>query len=263
MVDSFELLVVALIQEVVTMGEDVYSQDELDAKVKAILSSDLDEGEKIRQLHALGFSRRQLVNELGFPKATVYTTLPVKPETEPASGNKAVQQPKGHELMKIGAKDMIPPEQALRDIRLQDGEYKMGFVDGMGTLIMAARYNQILAASQAEVLSNQLKIMEESRKGSAEIAQEAAARAAASVGAQIMPEVEAIKTQIMSQGQNPMASMMMTLMMPSLQQAAQQFARLFGATQPGAATQTGGEQTPQQSWTPPTIEEHPLSEWEG
>ena len=77
-----------------------------------------------------------------------------------------------------------------------------------------------------------------------------------------MPEVEAIKTQIMSQGQNPMASMMMTLMMPSLQQAAQQFARLFGATQP-AQSQTGGEEQPQQPWTPPTIEEHPIEEWEG
>ena len=242
-------------------GEDVRNQDELDAKVKDILSSDLDEAEKIRQLHALGFSRRQLEKELGFPKATVYTTLPVKPEAEPPGG-KAVQQPKGYELMKIGAKDMIPPEQALREIRLQDGDYKLGFVDGMGVLIMAARYNQILAASQAETLSNQLKIMEESRKGSAEVAQEAAARAAASVGAQIMPEVEALKTQLAASGENPMASMMMTLMMPSMQQAAQQLAGLFGATQPGTPPQTGGgQQTPQQVGS--NIEEHSINEWEG
>lgn len=245
------------------MGEGANNQEELDAKVKAILSSDLDEAEKIRQLFALGFSRRQLEKELGFPKATVYTTLPVKPEAEPPGG-KAVPQTKGHDLMKIGTKEMIPPEQALRDIRLQDGDYKLGFVDGMGTLIMAARYNQILAASQAEVLSNQLKIMEESRKGSAEVAQEAAARAAASVGAQIMPEVEAIKTQIMAQGGNPMASMMMTLMMPSMQQAAQKMAGLFGATQPGATGQpgTGGDQQPPQQ-TAPNIEEHSIEDWEG
>ena len=239
--------------------EDVKDQGELDAKVKAILSSNLDEAEKIRQLFALGFSRRQLEKELGFPKATVYTTLPVKPEAEPPGG-KAVQQPKGHDLMKIGAKDMIPPEQALREIRLQDGEYKLGFVDGMGVLIMAARYNQILAASQAEVLSNQLKIMEESRKGSAEVAQEAAARAAASVGAQIMPEVEAIKTQIVAQGGNPMASMMMTLMMPSMQQAAQQLAGLFTKTQPGESP-GGGQQPPASNVT--NVEEHSIEEWEG
>ncbi len=248
------------------LGENVNNRGELDAKVKGILSSNLDEAEKIRQLFALGFSRRQLEKELGFPKATVYTTLPVKPEAEPAS-SKAVPQTKGYELMKIGTKDMIPPEQALRDIRLQDGDYKLGFVDGMGVLIMAARYNQILAASQAETLSNQLKIMEEARKGSAEVAQEAAARAAASVGAQIMPEVEALKTQIAASGQNPMASMMMTLMMPSMQQAAQQLAGLFTKTQPGVQPGTtgqpgtGGDQEPPQQ-TIPNIEEHSIDEWE-
>jgi len=199
------------------MREEGNNQDELDAKVKAILSSDIDEAEKIRQLFALGFSRRQLEKELGFPKATVYTTLPVKPEAEPPGG-KAVQQPKGYELMKIGAKDMIPPEQALRDIRLQDGDYKLGFVDGMGVLIMAARYNQILAASQAETLSNQLKIMEESRKGSAEVAQEAAMRAAAGVGAQIMPAVEALKNQMIASSPNPMMSMFAQTMQPLLRQ---------------------------------------------
>lgn len=242
-------------------GEDVNNQDELNAKVKAILSSDLDEAEKIRQLYVLGFSRRQLEKELGFPKATVYTTLPVKPEAEPPSG-KAAQQTKGHELMKIGAKDMIPPEQALRDIRLQDGDYKLGFVDGMGLLIMAARYNQLLAGGQAEVLSNQIKIMEESRKGTAEVAQEAAAKAAAGVGAQILPEVEALKTQLAASGGNPMASMMMSMMAPSFQQTGQQLAKLFSATQPGVAEQPGGgEQPPQQ--IVPNIEEHPIKEWEG
>lgn len=242
-------------------GEDVNNQDELNAKVKAILSSDLDEAEKIRQLYALGFSRRQLEKELGFPKATVYTTLPVKPEAEPPSG-KAVQQTKAHELMRIGAKEMIPPEQALRDIRLQDGDYKLGFVDGMGLLIMAARYNQLLGASQAEVLSNQIKIMEESRKGTAEVAQEAAARAAASVGAQIMPEVEALKTQLAASGGNPMATMMMSMMAPSFQQAGQQFAKLFGATQPGTVQPPGGGEQPP-AFNAPNIEEHNISEWEG
>jgi hypothetical protein len=86
---------------------------------------------------------------------------------------------KGYELMKISTKDMIPPEQALMGIRLQDGEYKKGFVDGMGVLIMAARYNQILAASQAEIITGQLEIMKESRESGMEMAAAAAGEAAA------------------------------------------------------------------------------------
>lgn len=148
--------------------------------------------------------------------------------------------------VKIGKSEIIPPEQALDHIRLQDGDYKLGFCDGMGVLIMAARYNQLLAASQAEVLSNQLKIMEESRKGSADVAQEAAARAAASVGAQIMPEVQALKNQIMAQGPNPMAGLMMSMMGPAFQQAGQQLAQFFGASlgQPQPSEPQGNDQQP-------------------
>ena len=239
------------------------TDEELADKVQAILDSDADENVKIKQLHDLGYSNAQIHQDFGFKKSTVYKVCPVRPGKQGGNDKSLeIRGKSGHELMKIGSKDMIPPEQALRDIRLQDGDYKLGFVDGMGTLIMAARYNQILAASQSEILTNQIKIMEESRKGSAEMAQEAAARAAAGVGAQIMPEVEAIKTQIMSQGQNPMASMMMTLMMPSMQQAAQKLAGLFGATQPGGTGQPqpgGGEQPP----GPPNVEEHSIKEWEG
>lgn len=244
------------------VNREELTEEELADRVQAILDSAADESAKIRQLHDLGYSNAQIHQEFGFKKSTVYRVCPVRPVK--GGNDKSLERGKpGYELMKIGAKDMIPPEQALRDIRLQDGDYKLGFVDGMGTLIMAARYNQILAASQAETLSNQLKIMEEARKGSAEVAQEAAARAAASVGAQIMPEVEAIKTQIMSQGQNPMAAMMMTLMQPSMQQAAQKLAGLFGATKPGATGQPGTGGGEQATFTPPNIEEHSINEWEG
>ena len=240
------------------VNREELTEEELAERVEAILDSDADESAKIRQLRDLGYSNTQINQEFGFKKSTVYKVCPVRPVKGGNDKSLETRGKPGYELMKIGAKDMIPPEQALRDIRLQDGDYKLGFVDGMGLLIMAARYNQLLGASQAEVLSNQIKIMEESRKGTAEVAQEAAARAAASVGAQIMPEVEALKTQIATSGQDPMASMMMTLMMPSMQQAAQQLAGLFTKTQPG-----GGQPPPQQVVNAPTIEEHPLSEWEG
>ena len=239
------------------------TDEELAERVQAILDSDADESAKIRQLHDLGYSNAQIHQEFGFKKSTVYKVCPVRPVKGGNDKSPELKGKPGHELMKIGAKDMIPPEQALREIRLQDGDYKLGFIDGMGTLIMAARYNQILAASQAETLSNQLKIMEESRKGSAEVAQEAAARAAASVGAEILPRIDALQAQIAGQGQNPMASMMMTLMMPSMQQAAQQLAKLFGGTQPGTGQpETGAGQQPPVS-NPPNIEEHSIEEWEG
>ena len=174
------------------VNREELTEEELAERVQVILDSDADESAKIRQLRDLGYSNTQINQEFGFKKSTVYKVCPVRPVRGGNDKSLETRGKSGYELMKIGAKDMIPPEQALRDIRLQDGDYKLGFIDGMGVLIMASRYNTLLATSQAELLTNQLKIMEESRKGSAEVAQEAAAKAAASVGAQIMPEVEAI-----------------------------------------------------------------------
>ncbi|MBA7506507.1 hypothetical protein ES706_05198 [subsurface metagenome] len=166
--------------------------------------------------------------------------LPEKP------GKSLTRTQGGFYPIKVGKGEIIAPEAALRDIRLQDGDYKLGFVDGMGVLIMAARYNQILAASQAEVLSNQLKIMEESRKGSAEVAQEAAARAAALVGAQIMPEVEALKNQITASSPNPMMSMFTTAMQPYLGQVIGNVMGMFQPRQPAQPGQPGAPLPPPQ-----------------
>ena len=114
---------------------------------------------------------------------------------------------------------------------------------------MAARYNQILAASQAETLSNQLKIMEEARKGSAEVAQEAAARAAAGVGAQIMPEVQALKNQMLASSPNPIMSMFAQTMQPLLGQVMGNMVGMFQPRQPGQAP------TPQPAFQQPAGQE--------
>jgi len=176
--------------------------------------------------------------------------------------------------IKIGKGELIPPELALRGIQLEDGTYRKGFTDGMAVLILAARYSQLLAASQAEVLTNQLRIMEEGRKGSAEVAQEAAARAAAGMASQIMPEIQALKGQIVAQNPNPMAGLMVTLMEPAFKQAAQQIAGMFMGTQLGTpqagqpqADQAGQPQADQagqsrsqqpgpQAFVPPNVEIH-------
>jgi len=154
--------------------------------------------------------------------------------------------------VKIGKSEIIPPEQALAHIRLQDGDYKLGFVDGMGVLIMAARYNQLLAASQAEVLANQLRIMEESRKGSADIAQETAERTIGSVLPQIL---EAVKQAAVASSPNPFATMMSQAMQPLLQQTMGNLMRAFtpqpGQPQPGQPdTQPQPGQQPQSQVQP-------------
>ncbi len=165
----------------------------------------------------------------------------------------------GYFPVKIGKSEIIPPEQALRDIRLQDGDYKLGFVDGMGVLIMAARYNTLLAAGQAEVLSNQLKIMEESKKGSAEVAQEAAARAVAGM----MPQVlDMVKQSTLASSPNPMLTMMTQAMQPMLTQVMGNMMTMFQPKpgQPGVQPppgQPGAQPAPgyQQTFQQPTEEE--------
>lgn len=161
--------------------------------------------------------------------------------------------------IKVGKGEIIAPEAALQHIRLQDGDYKLGFIDGMGTLIMAARYNQLLAASQAETLSNQLKIMEESKKGSAEVAQEAAARAVAGM----MPQVlDMVKQSALASSPNPIMTMMTQAMQPMLSQVMGNLMTMFQPkpgqpsvqpppSQPGVQPAPGYQQTFQQ----PTEEE--------
>ena len=225
--------------------------------------------DKIFELLEKKYTRSQLINDFGFATRTVDAAISEYKEGHggelPAERSSAASEGK-FEVIKMDTKQIVPPEQALQGIRLQDGEYKLGFQDGMGVLLMAARYNQILAASQSEILTNQIKIMEESRKGSTEMAQEAAARAAAGVGAEIMPKIDQLASQMAAGSQNPMASLMVSMMAPAFQQAGQQVAKLFGTTQLGAQPQAGEQQgnvqQSQQPWSPPNIEFHSRQELE-
>ena len=145
-----------------------------------------------------------------------------------------------------------------------DGRVDGVFVAGMKyealNIIRGIRMAQELSKMGIDQATPVIRMAQEMRATEGKAADEAAIKAAAGVGAQILPEVEALRTQLAASGENPMASMMMTLMMPSMQKAAQQLAGLFGATQPGAI---GQPETGVGQWTPPAIEEHPISEWEG
>lgn len=233
-------------------------------------NEELEEGKMEKCLELLGknYTRSQLINDLGFSERTADRAIAkFKKEGGVVAAPDDEHITEKREIMKIGGRDVIPPEAVLDVIHLPaDGQdvqvWRSGVLDGVGLLLLGARYAQLTSASQAETLANQIRIMEEARKGSAEIAQEAAARAAAGVGAQIMPKVDQLAAQMAAGSQNPMAALMMSMMQPSFQQAGQQLAGLFGGTQPGQAQPGGGQPPPQQS-TPPNIEEHSIKEWEG
>jgi len=153
-------------------GSEKTKTPTIQEQVRRILEDkSLGEYDRIRAIYKLGFSRKQLQEDFHYPKSSVYDAVPVEPEEK--DRDKGEEQPKSVSLMKMGTRDMVPPEQALSSIRLQDGEYKKGFVDGMGTLIMAARYNQILSASQADIVRGQMEIMRESKESGVEMARQA------------------------------------------------------------------------------------------
>ncbi len=152
------------------------------------LEESIDEKEEINRLLDEGYSVKQII-DLGFKRRTVYhyAKKRVKPENEPTSGNDTAavgQASKGkYDMMKLGSKDVIPPEAVLEVIRLpQDGEavevWRRGVMDGVGMLLLGARYSQLTAAGQAEVVKNQLDILREAKEGNKEIAREAAQQAA-------------------------------------------------------------------------------------
>ncbi|MDD4986014.1 MAG: hypothetical protein PHQ43_09535 [Dehalococcoidales bacterium] len=83
--------------------------------------------------------------------------------------------------VRLGPRDVIPPEVMIERMKLEDGQYKDGLIDGIGLVFAIARYNQILAATQAEVTETQLKILREAKSESGDVAKQAAEETAARV----------------------------------------------------------------------------------
>jgi len=73
-------------------------------------------------------------------------------------------------VMSMDVKKIVAPEVALEHVRLEDGDYRRGFVDGMSLLLMAIRYNQVLMATQSEILRGQLEVLTQARGSLAETA---------------------------------------------------------------------------------------------
>jgi hypothetical protein len=213
----------------------------------------IDEGAEINRLLDEGYSVKQIV-DLGFKRRTAYhyAKLRMQPENESAGsgqgdGASAGQTSKGkQELIKLGAKDVIPPEAVLEVLHLpRNGDavevWRRGVLDGVGILLLGARYSQLTAAGQAEIVKNQLDIMREAKDSSKDIAQEAAHQAAFEVARfieQKLPKSESTgEPSIADRMLGPMADM-------AGRQMANIFERMFGMSIPGQPGQESQFQVP-------------------
>src|SRR3972149_4059307 len=167
--------------------EEVHDTDEApeteatpQPETPAATEESIDEKEEINRLLDEGYSVKQII-DLGFKRRTAYhyAKKRVKPENEPASGNDTTAV--GHtrqgkyDMMKLGSKDVIPPEAILDVLRLpQNGDavevWRRGVLDGVGILLLGARYAQLTAAGQTEIVKNQLDILREAKSDSKEVA---------------------------------------------------------------------------------------------
>jgi len=216
----------------------------------------MDEKDEINRLLDEGYSVKQII-DLGFKRRTVYhyAKKRVKPENEPTSGSNTTavgQASKGkYDMMKLGSKDVIPPEAVLDVLRLpQNGDavevWRRGVLDGVGILLLGARYAQLTAAGQAEIVKNQLDIMREAKEGSRDIAREAAQETAMEMANLI---VQRIPKPEPSSEEPSMASRMLGPMVDLAgKQMANMFGKMFGGMlgmNPQGQTEEGQPPSPQ------------------
>ena len=224
----------------------------------------MDTDGKVAQLEALlrqGVTKKQLVAS-GFAESTVRKAMKrLEQRGEAAAHDQAAStdssvagnhSPTGeadsHFPMKLSNKEIIPAEVILHDIRLQDGEYKLGFTDGL-RIIMGVQwmvYQQVgilqgLASAQSEITESQLRILREAKSESGEIASRAAQEAASAIAQyfeQTKPWLQA--------SPNPMQSMMADLMKPLLQNL---MGRFVPGIQPGQVEQSGTGSNVPSGWS--------------
>ena len=227
----------------------------------AATDESMDEKDEINRLLDEGYSVKQII-DLGFKRRTVYhyAKLRVKPENEPASGSDiSASNSNGkvkHEMIKLGYKDVIPPEAVLDVLHLpQNGDavevWRRGVLDGVGILLLGARYSQLTAAGQTEIVKNQLDILREAKSDSKEVARAAAEEAAWRVGQQVQ---ELAQQTAKPESPNPMASMFTNAMQPYFSQALGQMFGMFGFGAPGGMMPQPGQTQPsgaQPSSVPP------------
>jgi len=148
---------------------------------------------------------------------------------------------------KLGRYDVVTPEAILEALKLQDGDYKVGFKDGVLMLLLAARLNQELAATQASQMQPMISMLsamrqeekeaaERARGSTLDVARAAGAEAAQGVAEAISPAFESLKASVVASSPDPMASMVVSAFQPALQQVVSQAMGSmmhFGTRHPG------------------------------
>jgi hypothetical protein len=152
--------------------EDLQSQDQ-ETEVRAILESEGDDSDKIRELHELGYTNAQLYKEFGFSRSLVYQVCPVKPERKAPKEEKH----EGNDLrlpmtLKTGqGRESLTPEGILQSYLVEDGNAGQQLLKGF----MLYRAAQLAVMNDVEILKGQaeaqatmirpiLELMSETRK---------------------------------------------------------------------------------------------------
>lgn len=163
--------------------------------------SDKSQDETIKgQIIALlgkGYTRRQLIGDFNFAERTVDNAIKEYKEQHGDEANEAKtsnnSDPKSLAIpAKLDIKQVIAPEYLIKHLSFVDDDRRQTFVDAL-LVYEAARRSvmedivilQGLAATQAQTIETQLKVLREAKSESSEIAQAAAEEAAWRVGQQV------------------------------------------------------------------------------
>ena len=213
----------------------------------------INEKDEINKLLEEGYSVKQII-ELGLNRRTAYHYAKERMKPENATvvvseqGNGKTRQ----ELLKLGSKDVIPPEAVLEVIHLpRNGDavevWRRGVLDGVGMLLLGARYAQLTAAGQAEIVKSQLDVMQEAKESGKDIAHEAAQQTAIHMVNYLderLPKAEVEAKE--KAGDSNMAQKMFGPMAEMFgKQMANIFARAFGGMVGGQPADSEQVQVPQ------------------
>ena len=105
--------------------------------------------------------RQELIADESIPRGTVdrvKNEMKKNGELPQSNAGNSLISMKRQFPQRLGRYDVLTPEAVLEQLRLQDGDYKIGFVDGIAMLLLAARLNQELATTQAEAMTPMIKM---------------------------------------------------------------------------------------------------------
>jgi hypothetical protein len=122
--------------------------------------------------------RHELIVDEDIPRSTVDTVkneMKKKGELPMAGDETSLVSLKRQFPQRLGRYDVLTPEAVLQELRLQDGDYKVGFVDGIAMLLLAARLNQELATTQAQAMTPMISMLQALREEERQAAERAKA----------------------------------------------------------------------------------------